>query len=116
METLDPAALENLREMVSGDTEFITELVYVFLDEAPKLLSDMRQALESDDAALLYRAAHNLKSNSAGFGAIALSGLCRELESMGRNGAFPGVDELLGHAKAEYAQVKVALETVCQDL
>ncbi len=116
MKILDPAALKNLRDMVGGDTEFIVELVNVFFGEAPKLLSDMRQALESKDAVLLHRAAHSLKSSSAEFGATALSGSCRELESMGRNGVFSGVDELLGRAEAEYAQAKVALETMCHDL
>ncbi len=116
MEILDPAALKNLRDMVGGDTEFIAELVNTFFGEAPKMLSDMRQALENKDAALLHRAAHSFKSSSAEFGAMALSGLCRELESMGQNGAFSGVDELLGRAEAEYAQVKVALETMRQNL
>ncbi len=116
MEILDPAALENLREMVGGDTKFITELANTFFGEAPKMLSNMRQALESKDATLLHRAAHSLKSSSAEFGAMALSGSCRELENMGRNGVFLGADELLGRAEAEYAQAKVALETMCQDL
>ncbi len=116
MGILDPAALENLREMVGGDVEFIAELTNTFLVEAPRMLSNMRQALESKDATLLHRAAHSLKSSSAEFGAMALSGSCRELEKMGRNGVFSGVDELLGRAEAEYAQVKVALETVYQDL
>jgi len=116
MGILDPAALENLREMVGGDVEFIAELANTFLVEAPRMLSNMRQALESKDATLLHRAAHSLKSSSAEFGAMALSGSCRELEKMSRNGVFSGVDELLGRAESEYDQVKVALEAMCQNL
>ncbi len=116
MEILDPAALENLREMVGGDTEFIVELMNTFLEDAPRMLSEMRQALVSGDATLLRRAAHSFKSNSAEFGAMALSSLCRELEKAGKACTFSGVDELLARTEAEYAQVKVALEAVCQDL
>jgi len=116
MEILNPAALKNLLEMVGGDTEFIAELVNVFFGEAPKMLSEMRQALESKDATLLHRAAHSLKSSSAEFGALALSDSCRELEKMGRDSVFSGADELLERAKAEYAQAKAALETMCQNL
>jgi HPt (histidine-containing phosphotransfer) domain-containing protein len=116
MEILDPAALENLREMVSGDTEFIVELVNAFLDDAPKMLSDMRQALASEDATLLHRVAHSFKSNSAEFGAMALSSLCRELERAGKDGALSEAAELIARTEDEYARVKVALEAVCQDL
>ncbi len=116
MGILDPAALKNLREMVGGDTKFIVELINTFLIDAPRMLSDMRQSLASGDATLLHRIAHSFKSNSAEFGAMALSSLCRELEKAGKTGTFLGVDELLTRTEAEYAQVKVALEALRQDL
>jgi HPt (histidine-containing phosphotransfer) domain-containing protein len=116
MGILDPAALENLREMVGGDAEFIAELMDTFLGDAPRMLSDMHQALEDGDATVLRRAAHSLKSNSAEFGAMALSSLCRELEELGKAGTFSSVDELLARAEVEFAQVKVALEAARQEL
>ena len=116
MGILDPAAWENLREMVGGDAEFISELVDTFLEDAPRMLSDMHQALKDGDATVLRRAAHSLKSNSAEFGAMALSSLCRELEELGKAGTFSSVDELLARVEAEFAQVKVALEAARQEL
>jgi CheY-like chemotaxis protein len=109
---LDSAALENLREMIGGDAEFLVELIDAFLEDAPQLLADMRQAVEQGDAAGLRLAAHSLKSNSADFGAIALSNLCRELEGMGKAGTIDGATELVARAEAEYQQVKAALEMV----
>jgi CheY-like chemotaxis protein/HPt (histidine-containing phosphotransfer) domain-containing protein len=109
---LDPAALENLREMMGGDAEFLSELIDTFLEDAPQLLADMHQTVEQGDAAGLRLAAHSLKSNSADFGAMALSNLCRELEGMGKAGTLDGAAGLVRQAAAEYEQVKAALEAV----
>jgi len=117
MEVLDPAALDNLREMVGGDVEFMIELMNTFLEDAPRMLTDMRQALESGDAKLLRRAAHSLKSNSAEFGAMTLSEVCRELEELSKDGSIEGAEELIKRAETEFTnQVKAALEAVRQDL
>lgn len=109
---LDPAALKNLREMVGGDDAFLVELIDTFLADAPRMLSDMRQALESEDAVVLHRAAHSLKSNSAEFGGMGLSDFCRKLEEMGKAGTLDEAVELVTQVEAEYEKVKVALEAV----
>ena len=109
---LDPAALENLREMIGGDPEFLAELMDTFLAEAPQLLADMRQAVEDGDTAGLRLAAHSLKSNSADFGAMTLSNLCWELEGMGKAGTLDGAAEKVAQVEAEYERVKPAVEAV----
>ncbi|MDH4137666.1 MAG: Hpt domain-containing protein [Anaerolineae bacterium] len=109
---LNPAALENLREMIGGDPDFLAELMDTFLNEAPQLLADMRQAVEDRDAAGLRLAAHSLKSNSTDFGAMTLSNLCWELEGMGKAGTLDGVAEKVAQVEAEYERVKPAMEAV----
>ena len=116
MGVLDPKALENLREMVGGDVEFMIELMNTFLEDAPRMLVDMRQSLESADAEILHRAAHSLKSNSAEFGAMALADLCRELEALSKGGSVEGMDELVTRIEAEFVRVKVALQAARQEL
>lgn len=113
---LDPAALKNLRDMVGGDDAFLADLIGTFLGDAPKLLADMRQAVEGEDAAGLRLAAHSLKSNSADFGATVLSNLCQELESLGKAGTLEGVGEKVTQAEAEYEQAEAALKTLRRDL
>jgi len=107
---LDPAAIENLQELAVGDAAFLAELMDTFLADAPQLLADMRQAVERGDAARLRLAAHSLKSNSADFGAMTLSNLCRELEGLGRAGKLDGAAEKVTQAEAEYERVKAVLE------
>jgi HPt (histidine-containing phosphotransfer) domain-containing protein len=109
-ELLDPNAWNRLEEMAGGDAAFLAELVETFLEDAPQLLADMRQSVGGGDAAGLRLAAHSLKSNSADFGAMELSGMCRELEGMGKAGTLTGAEEKVGQAEAEYAVVAAALE------
>jgi HPt (histidine-containing phosphotransfer) domain-containing protein len=105
------AALDNLREIAGGDDSLLAELIDTFFDEAPSLLAEMRQGLQAMQPEALQRAAHSLKSNSADFGAMRLSNLCKELEAMGKAGILEGAAERIAEAAAEYAKVKDALET-----
>jgi two-component system sensor histidine kinase/response regulator len=116
MGVLDPAAIDGMREMVGGDDEFLADLIDTFLRDAPRMLSEMRQALEAGDAEVLRRVAHSLKSNSDSFGATALGDLCRELERMGKANALEGADALIARADAEFVRVQAAIETVRRGL
>jgi HPt (histidine-containing phosphotransfer) domain-containing protein len=109
---IDQARFAALLESVQGDRAFLAELLDTFLAEAPNLLAAMRQALARQDAAGLRLAAHSLKSNSRDFGAAILSGLCLELEMMGKAGTLAGAAEKLAQAEVEYDRVRVALETL----
>lgn len=82
MSNIDQATFDELKQM-SG-AEFINELIDTFLDDAPKLVSQIRAALEAQDADSFRRAAHSLKSNAATFGAARLAELAKELELLGK--------------------------------
>jgi HPt (histidine-containing phosphotransfer) domain-containing protein len=116
MGVLDPAAIDGMREMAGGDDEFLADLIDTFLKDAPRMLSDMRQALEAGDAEVLRRVAHSLKSNSDSFGATVLGDLCRGLEKMGKANALEGADALTARADAEFVRVQAAIETVRRGL
>jgi histidine phosphotransfer protein HptB len=83
MSMIDMNTFNALKESTGGD--FIGELIDAFLDDAPDLIAQMRSALEVGNAEVFRRATHSMKSNAATFGAMELSELARELESMGRD-------------------------------
>lgn len=68
----------------STGEDFINELIDAFLDDTPELFAQMRSALVTKDADSFRRAAHSMKSNAATFGAMGLSTLAKELETLGR--------------------------------
>ncbi len=111
---LDPAALERLRKTIGGDATVLAELIDSFLEDAPQLLTTLRQASEKGDAAGMRLAAHSLKSNAADFGAMHFSNLCKELEQLGKAGTVDGATALVEQVEVEYEKVRVALEALRQ--
>ena len=72
-------------------------------------MKGIREAAEGNNADALYRAAHTLKSSSAYLGALTFSGMCKELEMMGRGNTLEGVAARLAALDQEYARVRDAL-------
>jgi HPt (histidine-containing phosphotransfer) domain-containing protein len=54
-------------------------------------------------------AAHTLKSSSASMGALTLSTLCAELESISQLGTLEGTSQKVTCVEEEYERVKLAL-------
>jgi histidine phosphotransfer protein HptB len=104
---LDMTTFEELKAMSGAD--FIDELVDTFLEDAPKLITEMQTALQAGDAETFRRAAHSLKSNSATFGAMRLSAMAKDLEMLGR-------ENKLGEAESRLPEVEELLNTVEAEL
>jgi CheY-like chemotaxis protein len=109
---LDPKALENLVSMLGGEFDYLVELIDSFLEDAPKLLDELGQFIESGNAAGIRRVAHSLKSNGADFGAARFSDLCKKLEMQGKSGEIAGAADLAAQIRAEYGNVEMALATI----
>ncbi|MGJ7509680.1 Hpt domain-containing protein [Variovorax sp. GT1P44] len=104
--TIDRATFAELQEAAGAD--FVKELVQTFLEEAPLMLRELRDALAESDADTFRRAAHSLKSNSLTFGALTLGAMAREQELGGLAAAQPS--NALDALAAEYGRVAAALQ------
>jgi HPt (histidine-containing phosphotransfer) domain-containing protein len=105
---IDPATFAGLGEMAGA--EFVGELVDTFLEEAPRMLAELREAYAAHDAERFRRTAHSLKSNSNTFGATRLGIAARDLELNGIDQATPTSLDALD---ADYAQAAAALKALC---
>ena len=94
---------------VDGDRELMVEVVGLFAEECPRLLSEIRDAIARSDAETLERAAHTLKGLMSTFGADAAREAALRLETMGRNDDLTEADEacaaLQQHAEGLVPQV-----------
>ena len=108
--SLDRAAWEELGRTIGGDKLFLAELIETFFDDTTKQLAAMHQSLRLGKVEEFRRSAHSLKSNSATFGALRLSGMCRDLEEMGARGTLVGAEDRLAQAEEEYGRVRPLLE------
>jgi len=73
---------------VGGDRELLAEISRLFVDDAPRHLDRIRQALDLRDGEALRRAAHGLKGAAANFDADGVVAAARTLEEIGRSQEF----------------------------
>ena len=79
---------EVARRNTANDEALLQDLVQIFVAESPRMLADIRRAIEATDVNLLRRAAHTLKGSAATFGAQPVADAALRLEMMGREGDF----------------------------
>ncbi len=105
--TIDRATFDALKDTTGA--EFALELVDTFLEEAPTMLNDLREALAAQDADKFRRAAHSLKSNCNTFGALTLGAMARELELTDVSKVKASGAQPLAALTDEYSRVAAAL-------
>lgn len=82
-ETVDPAAIV---ASLGGSEALARQAAMAFLQEAPRLLARIGQALAANDPGALAGAAHTLKSAVGNFPAPAAVEAAHRLEERGRRG------------------------------
>ena len=82
----------------------------MYLENSPKLVNDIEQAMQRRDSEALHFAAHTLKSSSATLGAKALAELCRQLEALGRQGGQQQAGRQVAELRQEHEAVCKALK------
>ncbi|MFL6585933.1 MAG: ATP-binding protein [Luteimonas sp.] len=78
---IDHEVLDDLRTVLGDEVD---RLIDVFLDDTPRLLSALENAVDGPDYDGLRDAAHSLKSSSANLGAMSLSAAARRIEAGAR--------------------------------
>ena len=111
-DVLDTRVLDDIRESVGGDHAFLAELIDELLDDAPRQLEALREAVAAGDAETARRAAHTLKGNARTFGATALSELALDAESAAASGDLEAAGGLLDPIAGAWEQVRGALLAV----
>ena len=105
---IDQNTISELKATVGDD--FVVELIDTYLEETPRLITELEQFLAKQDAVAFGRTAHSIKSSSASLGALSFAALARELEMMGKSGELAGAKVKVEALEAEYIQVQQALK------
>jgi len=108
---LNPDAIQALRELSpEGDSEFLRELIGIYLADTPKQLTKLEEAITRQDADLVVRAAHTIKGSSGNFGATGFAQLAQEMEAHGKSNNLAAAAAALPEFKNRFAQVVAALQ------
>lgn len=122
VDVLDRQILSQLRELENADDpHLVSRVLKLYLDESPKLVEKLKQAVQQKEMREIELTAHTLKSSSANIGATALAGLCSEIHAAIRtldiqraSRAFAEVETAFHHVQsaltAELKQIAAAPE------
>lgn len=102
----EPLDLDRIREASDGDSEFMRQLVEVYLDDTAMRLRALQAAVESGDVTAMRKNAHQLKGSSANIGATALCELARQIERLGQSNNVAGAAELVAELRRELARLQ----------
>jgi two-component system sensor histidine kinase/response regulator len=102
-------------DRVEGDIKLLHEILGLFFDEIPGLMSAIQEPVARGDAQALERAAHTLKGCVGTFGAKRAYDLALALETMGRGGNLAGAQDTYAKLEAEIARLIGALAAFKED-
>jgi HPt (histidine-containing phosphotransfer) domain-containing protein len=96
-------------DRVEGDKELLQEIVGLFFDEIPGLLSAIRESVARRDAKALERAAHTLKGAVSNLGAKDAFAAALRLEVLGRGGDLTDLEGAYAELEKAIIRLKGAL-------
>jgi two-component system, sensor histidine kinase and response regulator len=97
---------------VGGDFDLLKEIAVLFLDDYPKSLSELREAIEAGDAKRVERTAHGLKGSVSNFGAQPAVDAALQLETMGRTQKLAEVEQVFHSLEMALAALRHELEAL----
>lgn len=103
-----------LLAQVGGDMELLRYIVSVFIEDYPRGLSEIRDAVARKDSRTIERAAHGLRGAISIFHAKAAVEAALRLEEMGRMGNMIHAVEALSVLEIDLAGLKLALSAVTE--
>jgi CheY-like chemotaxis protein len=98
-----------LLERVGGSHALLQEIIGLFLEDCPRQLGEIRQALAANDAPSVYRATHTLKGSAGNFGAQYLMAVAQHLEARAREENLPASREAFATLEYEAERLMARL-------
>ncbi len=108
--------LEGLLERCGGSKDLVHKIAQKFAETGPGMVSQVREAITSQDSDAVYRAAHQLKGASATMGAVKLASVAADIEMLGREGNVPAAAERMPSLEAEFDRAVPMLLSASQTI
>ena len=104
-----PFDREEMLERLGGDTELMTDVLGVFLEECPRMMQEIRAAVDQGDPLSVRRAAHSIKGALLNISAAPAAAEATQLERLGNEERLDETAEVLGHLQVEIERLELAL-------
>ncbi|BCL34071.1 response regulator [Nostoc sp. MS1] len=108
---IDESILQQLRDMMGDDGDrMIAELIELYLEDTPKMIETMQDAIAKADITQLKKTAHALRSPTVSIGAVNLGKLCETLEDIAATQSIDEVSTVVNELNNEYHNVVITLQ------
>lgn len=101
-----PLNLDKLWQVAMDDATFVSELITLFVSDAPKRLTRLREAIRQNDVRQIKEIAHGLRGASSSITAERLADLLLALEAMGESGRLHEAEAMADQAEKEFARLE----------
>ena len=107
----DVVSKDALLARLGGDAALLGAMAALFLEEYPRYLAGIRDAVVRHDARELERTAHGLKGSVSNFMASESAQAAQALETMGRAGSLAHAEQALAELEAALGRLRPVLES-----
>jgi two-component system sensor histidine kinase/response regulator len=105
---------EDLLERLSGNEELAQRVVSIFLDDMPRQLAVLAEAVNGGDGNAASQIAHAIKGAAANVGGTQIRELAWKLEQLGKTGDFDQASALVRELSASFARTRAPMERFCR--
>jgi HPt (histidine-containing phosphotransfer) domain-containing protein len=100
---------------VMGSDELARRIIRAFVNDIPRQLARLAQAVSDGDAPQVMQLAHSIKGAAACVSGQEMREVARQLEQSGREGNLAGAGDGLRQLAASFARAKTAMEGFCEE-
>ncbi len=102
---------DDFLERMDGDAELLKEVIGIFLEDAPNLLSALGSAVRTGDAEAMEKAAHTLKGAAANISAKKLQQSAHIMQETIKKGRMAPIEKLFMEMETHYELLDRALKS-----
>jgi two-component system, sensor histidine kinase and response regulator len=106
---------KELMDMIDNNVDLLKELIRLYMDNLPKLMSQIKDGVSKKDAALIEHPAHALKGMSYNITAQKIAAAAMTLEKMGRSRELSQAEEMYAILEKEAEILKKVLNEFSQN-
>jgi CheY-like chemotaxis protein/nitrogen-specific signal transduction histidine kinase len=101
---------------LGGDANLLREIIQLFFEDSPELLTRVRESAASGKAREAERAAHSLRGLTSNFDAKRAASAAADVEARAKAGRLKEIPELLPRLEGELQSLRAELQAYLQQL
>ena len=104
---MDAAAFTEMKELMG---EAFEDIITMCLQSLPEQLTEIETAIKNQDADIIFKISHKMKSSCGSIGAFGLAEKAEAVELIGRQGSTQGANEAFTELQSSLEEVLTILK------